>query len=120
MFKVIVSKRKDFYVRDLWNFFFFVLKIFVAFVIASVLAAPAPAPAPVAAPAPNPHYVSAVPFGYSGYSAYSTPYVASPYVGAYASPYSYAYSPVGKFDSHWEFLIFVIGLFDCYKIPFHL
>lgn len=69
-------------------------KLFVAFVIASVFGAPAPAP--VAAPAPKPHYVSAaVPFGYS---AYASPYVASPYVGAYASPYSYAYgSPLGKF-----------------------
>lgn len=71
------------------------LKIFVAFIIASVLGAPAPVPAPAA----KPHYVSAgIPFGYSGYSAYATPYIASPYVGAYASPYSYGYSPLGKFD----------------------
>lgn len=69
------------------------LKIFVAFIIASVFGAPAPVPAP----APKPHYVSA---GYPafGYSAYSTPYIASPYVGAYASPYSYGYSPLGMFD----------------------
>ncbi|KAG4071242.1 hypothetical protein HA402_003946 [Bradysia odoriphaga] len=58
--------------------------IFVAFVISSVFGAPAPAPAP----APKPHYVSTVPFGYS---AYASPYVASPYVGSYVSPYSYAY-----------------------------
>lgn len=69
-----------------------IFKIFVAFIIASVFGAPAPAPAP----APKPHYVSTVPFGYS---AYATPYVASPFIGAYGSPYSYAYSPIGKFDS---------------------
>lgn len=73
-------------------FSIFFLKLFVAFVIASVFAAPAPSPAP--APAPKPHYVSSVPFGYA---AYGSPYVASPYVGAYVSPYSYAYSPIGKF-----------------------
>lgn len=68
----------------------FILKIFVAFVIASVLGAPAPAPAP----SPKPHYVAAGPYAYS---AYPSPYVVSPYVGAYASPYSYAYSPLGEF-----------------------
>lgn len=69
-------------------------KIFVAFVIASVFGAPAPAPA--AAPAPKPHYVSTVPLGYS---AYASPYIGSPYVGSYVSPYSYAYSgysPIGE------------------------
>lgn len=69
----------------------FILKIFVAFVIANVFAAPAPSPAP----APKPHYVAAVPYGYS---AYASPYVVSPYVGAYASPYSYGYSPLGELD----------------------
>lgn len=68
------------------------------------------APAPAPAPAPKPHYVSAVPYGYSGYSAYASPYIASPYVGAYASPYSYGYSPLGKFwlqfDSSGNFNIF--------------
>lgn len=78
-------------------FFKFISKIFVAFVIASVFGAPAPAPAP----APKPHYVSAVPYGYSGYSPYASPYIASPYV-SYASPYSYGYSPLGKFWSQFH------------------
>lgn len=79
--------------------FFLFSKIFVVFVIASVFAAPAPAPVAAPAPAPKPHYVSAVPFGYS---AFASPYVASPYVAAYASPYSYGYSPLGMFSMFGE------------------
>lgn len=89
MFKIIVSTRKELLIIHKYNVIF-LLKIFVAFVIASVFGAPAPKPDP--APAPKPHYVA---YSTPLVSSYATPYV-SPYIGAYASPYSYAYSPLGK------------------------